>query len=131
MRLLMVLLSMLALAAPSLAAPPLAMGGDPARGAIVYERCQACHSLARNRTGPKHCGLLGRAAGSVAGFAYSPAMRGSGIVWDEAALDSFLADPRGVVPRTTMGYDGVKDAQQRADLIAYLATAVAGSTLCR
>lgn len=125
MRLLSVLLGFLVLAWPSSAAD-----GDAARGAVVYERCQACHSLARNRTGPKHCGLLGRRAGSVAGFANSPALRDSGIVWDRAALDAFIADPRALVPGTTMGYDGVKDAQQRADLIAYLATAVPGSALC-
>jgi len=106
-------------------------GGDPVRGEAVYDRCLACHSLTRNRTGPKHCGLLGRTAGSVSGFAYSPAMRQSGIVWDAEALDAFLTDPLAVVPETTMGYDGVKDARERADLIAYLARATLASALCR
>src|SRR3546814_21052582 len=55
--------------------------GDPGRGAAIYERCQACHSLERNRTGPKHCGLIGRPAGTVDGFrGYSAALRESGIV---------------------------------------------------
>lgn len=105
--------------------------GDPARGEVIYDRCLACHSLTRNRTGPKHCGLLGRPAGSVDGFDYSPALRESGIVWDVAALEAFLADPLAVVPETTMGYDGVKDARERADLIAFLAAATPDSPLCR
>lgn len=94
--------------------------GDAAAGATVYERCAACHSLASDRTGPRHCGLLGRHAGSVAGFPYSDAMKRSGIVWSEAALDRFLADPMRAVPGTSMGYSGVSDDQERADLIAYL-----------
>ena len=109
---------------------PAAAGGDVERGREVYERCEACHALARNRTGPKHCGLLGRRAGSLAGFAYSPAMRASGLVWDAATLDRFLADPLGLVPESSMGYDGVKDAGERADLIAFLATARPGMELC-
>ena len=91
---------------------------------MIYERCQACHALDRNRTGPKHCGLLGRAAGAAAGFrGYSAALKGSGIVWDAESLDRFLADPLGTVPGTRMGYAGVKDPQERADLIAFLAAA--------
>ena len=102
------------------AALPAAAAGDPSRGEKVYERCAACHSLAHDRAGPRHCGLVGRTAGSVAGFDYSPAMRRSGIVWNARTLDRFLADPLGAVPGTTMGYDGVKDARERADLIAFL-----------
>lgn len=94
--------------------------GDADRGAKIYERCIACHSLDRNRTGPKHCGLFGRTAGTLEGYRYSPAMRESGIVWSEATLDAFLESPRDVVPSTKMGYAGIKDAQERADLIAYL-----------
>lgn len=112
---------LLAVAASAAAAAP---AGDPQRGAAIYERCQACHSLERNRTGPKHCGLIGRPAGSVPDFrGYSPALRDSGIVWDRESLDRFLADPRGTVPGTRMGYAGVKDPQERADLIAFLAAA--------
>ena len=54
------------------------------------------------------------------GFPYSDAMKRSGIVWNAQTLDRFLADPTGVVPGTAMGYAGVKDARERADLIAYL-----------
>lgn len=99
--------------------------GDPARGEAIYGRCLACHSLERNRTGPKHCGLIGRRAGSVPGFAYSEAMRRSALVWDEATLERFLADPPGVVPGTTMGYAGIADPRERTDLIAWLGQAAA------
>jgi cytochrome c len=94
--------------------------GDPQAGEAVYARCFACHALAYNRTGPKHCGLLGRRAGSVAGYEYSAAMKRANWVWDRQTLDRFLADPLKTVPGTTMGYAGVKDRQERADLIAYL-----------
>lgn len=107
-----------------------AMTGDPARGEEVYARCAACHSLAYDRTGPRHCGLFGRRAGTVPGFGYSPAMRGAGIVWNEATLDRFLANPAAVVPGTAMGYAGIADAQQRADLIAWLRAANASATNC-
>lgn len=94
--------------------------GDPKAGEAVYARCLACHALAYNRTGPKHCGLLGRRAGSVAEFNYSDAMKRVRWVWDRKTLDRFLADPLKTVPGTTMGYAGVKDKQERADLIAYI-----------
>jgi cytochrome c len=67
-----------------------------------------------------HQGLFGRPAGSVPRFAYSPAMRNSGIVWSETTLDRFLQGPRKMVPGTKMTYAGVPDPQERADLIAYL-----------
>ena len=94
--------------------------GDAAAGEAVYSRCQGCHSLEYNRTGPKHCGVIGRRAGSVAGYDYSPAMKKSGIVWGEKSLDRFLADPPKTVPGTTMTYAGVPEAKDRADLIAFL-----------
>jgi cytochrome c len=97
--------------------------GDPARGEQIYSRCFACHAIDRDRTGPRHAGLFGRRAGSIADFQYSAAMRKAGVnglVWTEASLDSFLKDPASVVPGTRMGYAGVKDDQERADLIAYL-----------
>ena len=94
--------------------------GDPAAGEAIYSLCQGCHALEYNRTGPKHCGLLGRRAGSVPGFDYSPAMKRSALVWNEKTLDRFLADPLKAVPGTTMTYAGVPDAHERADLIAYL-----------
>ena len=97
--------------------------GDPANGERIYGRCLACHALQYDRTGPRHCGLFGRKAGSVPGFDYSEAMKRSGIVWNAATLDRFLANPLGTVPGTTMGYAGIADARERADLIAYLGQA--------
>jgi cytochrome c len=109
--------ALLALAGGAMAVP----GPDQVRlGEAVHARCLACHALAYDRTGPRHCGLFGRRAGSVPGFAYSPAMQRSGIVWDARTLDRFLADPTRAVPGTSMGYAGVKDGKERAALIAYL-----------
>ena len=104
----------LSIAAPVGAAP------DAVRGAQLYARCQACHALAYDRVGPHHCGLFGRVAGSVPNYAYSPAMKNSKIVWDDKTLDRFLTQPLKAVPGSTMTYDGVPDASERADLIAYL-----------
>lgn len=117
-----ILLALALLLAAVAILPIVAFGAepDPVRGEEIYKRCQGCHSIDRNRTGPKHLGLFGRKAGSVEGFSYSKAMRESGIVWDEATLDKFLENPRGVVPGTRMTYAGVKDPQERADLIEYL-----------
>ena len=97
-----------------------AQHGDPNAGEAIYSRCLACHALRYDRTGPRHCGLFGRAAGSVKGFAYSDAMKRSKIAWSEKTLDRFIADPLKTVPGTAMGYAGVKDPKERADLIAYL-----------
>ena len=104
--------------------------GDPRAGEAIYERCAACHSLAHDRAGPRHCGLLGRRAGSVEGFEYSEAMKRSGLVWTERSLDRFLAAPTRVVPGTSMGYAGVADPVERANLIAYLKRA-GSSSECR
>ena len=95
---------------------------DPNNGKEVYGRCLACHSLEYDRVGPRHCGLFGRRAGSVPGFAYSAAMKRSKIVWNEKTLDRFLANPPKAVPGTAMTYAGVPEAKERADLIAYLRT---------
>ncbi|BBK45114.1 hypothetical protein STVA_51340 [Allostella vacuolata] len=70
--------------------------------------------------GPSLHGLLGRPAGTLAGFAFSPALRHSGIVWDEAVLDRFLADPRRAVPGNRMAFPGVRRAEDRRALIDFL-----------
>lgn len=111
-----VLAAMLALGV----AIPASAAADARRGEQVYKRCLACHALAYDRVGPRHCGLFGRRAGSVSGFGYSAAMRHSRIVWNARTLDQFLTDPKKMVPGTTMTYDGVRDRTERADLIAYL-----------
>lgn len=94
--------------------------GDPARGEKVYERCEGCHSIDRDRIGPRHQGVVGRKAASIAGFAYSAAMKNSGLTWDEATLDRFLQGPTKMLPGTRMGFAGVPEERDRADLIAYL-----------
>lgn len=104
--------------------------GDPKRGEQIYSRCAACHSLDYNRTGPKHCDLFGRKAGSAPDFQYSAAMRRSKIVWNEKTLDAFLANPMKYVPGTAMGYAGIEDEQERVDLIAYLKLANRSKDLC-
>jgi cytochrome c len=116
----------------ALLALPMALlaAGDPKRGEEIYSRCAACHSLDYNRTGPKHCGLFGRKAGSAPDFQYSVAMRRSSIVWNEKTLDAFLANPMQYVSGTAMGYAGIPDKQERADLIAYLKMANASKELC-
>ena len=117
------------LAAGASAAP------DPAalqHGEQVYARCAACHAIDSNRTGPQHCGLWGRRAGTAPGYtAYSKALQGSAIVWDERSLSVFLKDPMKAVPGTTMGYAGVKDDGERTDLIAWLKVATEPSKACR
>ena len=113
------MLACLVLPATAVALPP----GDPARGAQIYERCIACHAIDRDRTGPRHAGLLGRSAGAIENFRYSAAMKNAGaagLVWSEDSLDRFLENPTKFLPGTRMGYAGVKDGQERADLIAYL-----------
>lgn len=98
---------------------------DAAAGQSVFKgNCAACHApvAGRNLAGPSLFGVVGRKAGSVEGFHYSAANKASGMVWDSATLDPYLEAPRKIIPGTTMGFAGVKDARKRADLIAYLAT---------
>ncbi len=110
-----------AVAAAALAlAAPCARAADVKNGEEVYSRCLACHALESDRVGPRHCGVVGRRAGSVPGFEYSKAMKASKLVWNAKTLERFLADPMKAVPGTTMTYAGVKDAKERADLIAWL-----------
>lgn len=113
-----------------LAAAP-AQAADAARGEQLYSRCVACHALATDRVGPRHCGLIGRRAGSVPGFPYTDGMKNSRLVWDEKTLDRFLAKPLSVVPGTSMTYDGVRETRDRADLIAYLRQAGSGPDCAR
>jgi cytochrome c len=108
-------------------APALGADGDPARGEEIYHRCQGCHSIDANRVGPRHAGLFGRRAGSLDDYNYSDAMRASGVVWNETTLDQFLAAPRKFIPGTKMPFAGIPDAQERADLIAYLKQATAAA----
>jgi cytochrome c len=110
------------LAAACLAMPalPTFAAGDADAGRVLYQtRCTACHSLDYNGVGPAHRGVFGRAAAQAKGFAYSDALKASRLVWSEDALDRWLADPEKAAPGQRMGVN-VPDANERADLIAYL-----------
>ena len=100
-----------------------AIGGDGAAGRQVFRKCQACHSMepAKNMLGPSLAGLLGRKAGSEAGYNYSPAMKQADITWDVKTLDAYLADPQKAVPGNKMPFPGLKTDHDRADIIAFLA----------
>lgn len=94
--------------------------GDPGHGAQIYQRCQLCHSIEHDLVGPRHIGLFGRKAGSIAGYPYSTAMKNSGITWSEDTLNQFLSGPQAFVPGTRMTFTGLPNEQDRADVIAYL-----------
>ena len=96
--------------------------GDPARGEKRFEECATCHTLERgvNNVGPSLFGLIGRKAGEIADFRYSPALKKSGLTWTPQVLDTFIADPQKEVPGNRMPFAGMPDAADRADLIAYL-----------
>jgi cytochrome c len=115
---------LIALAMLAAAAVP-AMAGDPAAGQKVFAKCKACHEVASatNKVGPTLKGLFGRTAGTVEGFAYSAAMKDSGIVWDEATLTTYLADPKASLPKTKMAFAGLKKPEDIDNVIAYLAEA--------
>lgn len=116
-----VALAMLAVVhTPAGAAPA---GGDAAAGKTVSVKCMVCHTFeaGKNKIGPSLAGVVGRKSGSIADFAYSPAMKGSNLTWDAATLDRYLANPRTVVPGTKMIFPGLPSAADRANLIAYLA----------
>jgi cytochrome c len=100
-------------------AAPAALKGDAEHGKALYQGCEACHSIDENDVGPKHRGVVGRRAGTVPDYAYSQALKNSGLTWDEANLDRWLSNPSALVPGTKMFFK-IDDAQSRADLIAYL-----------
>ena len=108
----------LALASVYIAAAP-AGAGDPTRGKTVYQVCMGCHSLDDDDVGPRHRGVVGRLAGTVPGYAYSPALRNSHIVWDRDSLNRWLTNPQAFVPGAKMFF-AMPNAQDRADVIAYL-----------
>ena len=122
-------------AAPAAAAPAAAaaagatvtlagLTGDAARGERVFAQCRTCHAVEAgvNKVGPSLKGIIGRQAGSIANFRYSPANKNSGITWTEDVMFAYLENPRQYMPGTYMSYVGLKQPQQRADVIAYLKT---------
>jgi cytochrome c len=97
--------------------------GDPKRGAQVFRQCMACHSVAagEHMTGPSLAHIWNRKAGSVEGFLrYSDPMKRADVVWNEATLDKWLANPEKFLPGTTMTFPGLKEGQTRQDVVAYL-----------
>jgi cytochrome c len=99
--------------------------GDPAKGEAKFQECAACHKLEAgvNNVGPSLHGVIGRKAGEIADFRYSPAIKRSGIIWTPEAIDRFITDPQAMVPANRMPYAGLADPAARADLIAYLQNA--------
>src|SRR5882757_9693976 len=93
--------------------------GDANHGKVLYQGCQACHSIDDNDLGPRHRGVVGRRAGSVEDYSYSMSLKDSGLTWDEATLDRWLTNPSALVPGTKMFFQ-MSDAQNRADVIAFL-----------
>jgi cytochrome c len=102
--------------------------GDAAAGEKVFRKCQACHQVgegAENKVGPALNGILGRAVGSVADFNYSDVfqqMNADGKVWTVEELSAYLEKPRDYAKGTKMSFAGLRKEEERADVIAYLAT---------
>ena len=99
-------------------------GGDAAAGKTVFAKCAICHSNQAGKTllGPSLFGVVGRHSASLPGFAFSEAMKKVDKTWDEATLEAYLADPKAMVPGTKMTFAGLPNADDRANVIAYLAT---------
>ncbi len=103
---------------------PAVAAGDAAKGAVVFKRCVACHTVEPGKKagmGPNLAGIVGRKAGTTS-FAYSPAMKAAAISWTPDKLDTFLTRPAAMIKGSRMAFAGLPDAQDRADVIAYLAT---------
>jgi cytochrome c len=103
-----------------------AQEGNAEEGAEVFKKCRACHDVgpdAKNKVGPLLNGILGRKAGTIEGFAYSDANKASGakgLVWTEEVMLKYLENPLSYMPGTKMAFAGLKDEQDRKDLVAYL-----------
>ena len=117
----------LAIAVFLLAAGPAQADGDVAKGEQVFKKCMACHTVndKTNKVGPHLVGLVGRPVASVEGYNYSESMKAhgaTGAVWDEAALQAYLENPKAIVAKSKMAFAGLKKEDERADLIAFLKT---------
>jgi len=107
----------------ALGAQTLAADGNPTRRQRVFGNCAACHSLQpdRNMTGPSLTDLWGRKAGRLTSFSrYSSALKSADFEWNDKTLDEWIKDPQHLVPGNEMTFPGIEDAQQRADLLAFL-----------
>jgi cytochrome c len=105
-----------------------AQEGNPEEGAEVFKKCRACHDVgvdAKNKVGPVLNDIVGRKAGTIEGFAYSDANKaagGKGLTWTEDVLLKYLENPLAFMPGTKMAFAGLRDPQDRKDLIAFLKT---------
>ncbi len=96
---------------------------DIEAGKRLYNQCKACHELeaGKNKLGPSLAGIFGRKAGAIEEFKqYSEALKTSGVVWDDEAIDKYLADPRGFIKGNRMAFPGLKRPEDRANVIAYI-----------
>lgn len=124
----MTIVRMLAAGALLCAFSPSAHAQDAAKGELVFKKCKICHQIgdgAQNQVGPQLNGVVGRKAGSLEAFAYSPAMKEAGekgLVWDEANIAKYVEKPREFLPQNKMAFVGLKKEEDRADLIAYMKT---------
>jgi cytochrome c len=115
-----------AIAATGLLGVTLASAQDAENGADVFKRCRACHDVgenAKNKVGPLLNGIIGRKAGTIEGFNYSDANKkagGEGWVWTDEKMLEYLLNPRAAMPGNKMAFAGIRDEQDRKDLIAYL-----------
>lgn len=99
-----------------------ALSGDVTAGQRIFNQCSACHTLQAgvNRVGPSLHGIIGRKAGSVAGFRYSDANKNSGKTWTEQEMFTYLENPRAAIPGTIMAFPGLRKAEDRVNVIAYI-----------
>jgi cytochrome c len=99
---------------------------DAANGENVFKKCKICHQIgegAKNQVGPLLNGIVGRKAGTVEGFSYSPAMKEAGdkgTMWTEDNLAKYIENPKDFIPKNKMAFVGLKTEKERADVIAYL-----------
>jgi cytochrome c len=106
--------------------PAAAQDGNAEEGAEVFKKCRACHDVgpeAKNKVGPLLNGIIGRKAGTIDGFPYSDANKAAGakgLVWTEEIMLKYLENPLAYMPGTKMAFAGLKDPQDRKDVIAYL-----------
>src|SRR5262245_21685826 len=104
-------------------APRPATAQDASAGQKAFATCSACHSTdGSKKVGPTLSAVVGRKAGSEAGFRYSRAMKAANVTWDDKSLDSYIAAPQKFIPGNTMAFSGLPDEKKRADIIAYLNT---------
>jgi cytochrome c len=96
---------------------------DPAHGETVFKKCAACHSLeaGKHLTGPSLHGVVGRQAGMVDGFRFSPKLKSLGISWTTESLSEFLANPMKYAKGSRMAFSGLKDPAELRDVICYIA----------